>query len=904
MKTIDQKVQNRKVGVCILIRQLFTFDMIITKNNYQNLKFSRCLNRKSITNKHLTFYIVSIGSNSKNFSKMSKYIYIIIFNFLFITTIAQNFQPQYKVLSDSLQISDFSFLKNEIGDAQIILLGETSHFEGAPLEVKAKIIEYLHTEMGFNTLAFESGSFSLNKAMEEIKKGKTGEEIFRKSLFGIWGNVKEFQSTAKYYSENHQNLKLFGFDINQTGQYAQDYLIDDMYQYLKRKNIHIKLPKLDFKLLIESYDGLVFDEEIILYEDFMAMMSTLIVNIEKKETSTEDFYWKIHIRNLKAYSMLFNPNISEASIKADSKSYIKEIATLFNLDQNDLIEIGAHGFFVGKGDNFRDNIMAQNLLDYIERFPTEKIICWGANAHFINDMKSVSYPIIKDFIPMGSFLKKKLGDQVYSLGIITASDKIERNNIAAVTPIIEHSFEYFLIKTQQKHLFISSKQEAMKAEKKVRFFSNKSFVKGKLNEFHDGYLFIDDVSLSNALETKFKENRYTKRKNNTKATPRIIDSKTKEALAYVNVIVEGSHVGVISNEDGYLEANIGIQYQENIILISHLGYEELRIPYNQLNGVIELKPSVISLDEIVLKQQLIANAIMKNCVKKFKNNFPDHKMSFKRHFHVTVNKKDSLLFDLEFITRGHNKGYHRHWRTINELQEVKWNKESNEKPAWIQEFIYIQENAIMDGNYLQARKWKKFNFTLKESIVLNDRWLYVIDFITAKDFYTYTNRRTKSNYSGTLYIDQEDFGIVKVKENWKFKTPSHLDLNNKNIDSLENIIHLNDQIPHIKHREGWAKSYTQSFIHHETQITTYQKANNGYYYQKSSDLLAVGTLVNSNERHKYTEATRIDFYDYEITSPQVLNAANDKKWQFKYYKYNPEFWAKFDLKNINWFNKP
>lgn len=830
--------------------------------------------------------------------KINKCVFSIISFFLYLHVVGQNFSPHYSILSDSLDKADFQFLKNEIGKAQVVLLGETSHFEGGVFEIKAEIIKYLHEEMGFTTLAFESGTFSMTKAMQEIEKNKTGKEVFKKSLFGIWGNVNEFQSTASYYQEHYKHLKLFGFDLSPTGEYASNYLIDEVYQYLKRKEVGIPLSKLDFKLLFEGFEGFVFDEEIIQYVDFINMMDGIIESVKKKGDSIDDFYWKMNVQNMKAYAMLFDPNITEEFKRKDKEVYIKELVTLFDLDENNLIEIGLHGFFVGEGDNVRDEIMAENLLAYIEKFPNEKIVCWGANAHFINEMSSVDFPIIKDFKPMGSILKNELGDKLYSLAIVTASEEIDRNNILAKTPIQENSFEDFLMKINERNVFVSSGQEAMNTEKNVRFFSNKAFVKGNLNEFHDGYLFTEDVRPSTVLEENMQEDRYQKTNNAKIFSTQIVDGKTKEPLSYVNVIVEGSHIGTISDENGFLELDVQEKYQNGVILVSHLGYEELRMPYKKLNGVIELTASVFSLDEVVIRKRLSANEIMKNCVKRFRDNYPDHKMSFKRHFQVAVNKGDSLLFDLEFITQGHNKGYHRHWRTINELREYKWNKRPKDEPVWIQEFIYISENSIMDGKYLQARKWKKFDFISKEPILMNDRWVYVVDFKTDKDFYTYTNRRTKSIYSGTLYIDQEDFGIVKVKENWKFDNPIYSKLKSK--DSLKALNELNTGLRALRHK-GWAKSYYQSFIHHETQITTYQKANNEYYYQKSNDLLTVGTLINNEEQQKYIEATRIDFYDYVIKNPEVFESDNKENWQFKYHQYNSEFWKKNNQKGEKWF---
>lgn len=50
--------------------------------------------------------------------------------------------------------------------------------------------------------------------------------------------------------------------------------------------------------------------------------------------------------------------------------------------------------------------MADNLLAYIKQNPDEKIICWGANAHFVNNTNSIKEPIVKEFT--NGFLFKKL----------------------------------------------------------------------------------------------------------------------------------------------------------------------------------------------------------------------------------------------------------------------------------------------------------------------------------------------------------------------------------------------------------------------------------------------------------------------------------------------------------------
>src|SRR5690606_3277527 len=107
---------------------------------------------------------------------------------------------------------DFSFLKEELKGVQVLMLGEKSHFDGNVFEMKTKIIEYLYKEIGFKTIAFESGVYDVWKAQNEINKGTNVQLAFKNSLFTIWSDTNEFQSFVQFYDANKSNLKLFGFD--------------------------------------------------------------------------------------------------------------------------------------------------------------------------------------------------------------------------------------------------------------------------------------------------------------------------------------------------------------------------------------------------------------------------------------------------------------------------------------------------------------------------------------------------------------------------------------------------------------------------------------------------------------------------------------------------------------------
>lgn len=84
----------------------------------------------------------------------------------------------------------------------------------------------------------------------------------------------------------------------------------------------------------------------------------------------------------------------------------------------------------------------------------------------------------------------------------------------------------------------------------------------------------------------------------------VTDSITAEKLAYVSILLEGTTIGTTTDDNGVFSLNIPAK--ESILQVSYLGYAEKRITINpgktnRLN--IELVPSSISLNEVVIKPQ-------------------------------------------------------------------------------------------------------------------------------------------------------------------------------------------------------------------------------------------------------------------------------------------------------------
>src|SRR5690606_28489374 len=71
----------------------------------------------------------------------------------------------------------------------------------------------------------------------------------------------------------------------------------------------------------------------------------------------------------------------------------------------------------------------------------------------------------------------------------------------------------------------------------------------------------------------------------------IIDSKTQEAIEFVNIGIQNKNKGTISNLDGKFSLKIPKELSNDSLTISHVNYETLKIPIRNIqNKTLSLEP--------------------------------------------------------------------------------------------------------------------------------------------------------------------------------------------------------------------------------------------------------------------------------------------------------------------------
>ena len=674
---------------------------------------------------------------------MNKIVFGVLLSFFFWSANAQDFDPKVLVLPENPTYKDFLFLKDELKDVQVVLLGERTHFDGNVFEMKTEIVKYLYEALGFRTIAFESGVYDVWKAQQNIRLGTPSGVAFEKSLFAVWSRTKEFESFTTFFEEHKTELKVIGFDNQITGEYGEQELIKDLYDYCELYGLGLKLKKDDLELQLESIiNSGVFDEGDMSYEKYKNSLTDLLKSIERKPKEEVHFYWKQIVGNL---------------LSIGENSYFEKEAILSS-------------FNTTADDNFRDKQMGANLLAYIKAHPGEKIICWGANNHFVNDMSSIETAVVREHVPMGAYLKRELGGKVYSLASITAADSIYLNKVWNKTAVKAHSFEGFLKNKNELHLFVSSKQDGMKQPQLNRLFSPITFIPSRLDLLHDGYLFFKEVKPSTFIEHE-----------------------------------EGVRALSVELADSSLEKTYKTDAQEE-----QLGPEE-----NVLDEVV-----------IISYPKKFTYSVVRKAIENISQNYPVASFNSEQYSNIDVRVGHATVTNLDFITTQYDRGYHQVDRNSKQLKEVRWNSKEDYVPKNIREFWSLSyNNPIMYARFLNIRKSKKFVFRINEIKLYNDKKVYVVDFSIPRTHFTYTHRSIPSAFSGTLYINQDDYAVVKVIENWTF-------IENPDESSYETY--------------GWIEKYVRKKITTETVTTSFEKINDRYYLS-SSEIEISGTLYRQDK---------------------------------------------------------
>jgi erythromycin esterase len=295
--------------------------------------------------------------------------------------------------------SDLQPLKAAIGSARVVMLGEQSHGDGTTFLAKARLIAFLHQEMGFDVLAWESGFWGVRQAWQHVLAGEAVIPASRLAIFGVWSRSEEVLPTFDYVRETvgtARPLEMAGFDNQDAGVLARDSLHLLMERFARR----IGSPVAD-------------DPE------WPAAAATL-----QHLARTGDFDTKPQPadqeRLLRLLAALRTDATAKAGTDRDALFWTQALESIASFAQ--MSWAAKPGAVSGQDASARDAQMGRNLVWLANVwYPGRKLIVWAASSHIARDVVQLRtpagvHPYALWNVHMGEEAYRTLGTQMYALG--------------------------------------------------------------------------------------------------------------------------------------------------------------------------------------------------------------------------------------------------------------------------------------------------------------------------------------------------------------------------------------------------------------------------------------------------------------------------------------------------------
>ena len=382
----------------------------------------------------------------------------------------------------SSKFEDLEMLKPLLHDKRIVFLGESSHGVAQFNLAKTRLIQFLHQEMGYNVLAFESGMGNVMNAQGKIDK-QAALQTMKDAIFGVWWTKETLPlfEYAKTTQASEKPLVLAGFDIQQQGAFMNGDWLQNAQLAQQFSDAEKQLAEWSSSKDLKGYQK---EKTAIInvYKQVKAQVQTKEKELQKAYPN------ELHIMKLMERTLADRIRLADEYVELTIQSNIE-------IEQNKI-----ESFL--KTMEWRDQAMMENLLWLAEEvYPTEKFIVWAHNDHIRKAQSEVMgspYPVKL----MGERLPDIYKKYSYVLGLYMTSGETANNmgESMAVLPPIKGSIEDIVSSNNKPYSFIDLRNRQNERGNSWMFEPRLTYSWGIMQESlvprdqYDGILLIDKVN--------------------------------------------------------------------------------------------------------------------------------------------------------------------------------------------------------------------------------------------------------------------------------------------------------------------------------------------------------------------------------------------------------------------------
>jgi erythromycin esterase len=356
--------------------------------------------------------------------------------------------PVSSIDPGTVDFAELEPLRAAIGDCRIVMLGEATHGDGPVFSAKIRLIKFLHQRMGFDVLAFESGFYDMRRAGADVRSGKDPEQALATALFVDWSASTQTRPLWRYLAEQRnagRPLELAGFDMQFTGSASTDHLLKDLDEFLSRAGLPPEAETAASR--VKAALALVFEDP-----GFIAKGS----EFQKVKPEDQAEALTAHNALAEALASLSLPGEPERLERDYWVQLLKSSASFLEMNWR-IDPLAMDDKTRDWAINLRDRQMGDNFVWLAKQaYPDRKIIVWAATGHIIRQRYSHTNAY-GPAVPMGDWIDKVLGPEVYSVGFTAYEGwwgTVEMPMPAEAPPAVRNSLEELLFSAGFAYAFL------------------------------------------------------------------------------------------------------------------------------------------------------------------------------------------------------------------------------------------------------------------------------------------------------------------------------------------------------------------------------------------------------------------------------------------------------------------
>jgi erythromycin esterase len=336
--------------------------------------------------------------------------------------IRANHQPVRSLVSTDF--SDLQFLKPLIGGRRLLQLGESSHGAREFSMAKVRLVKFLHQEMGFDVISFESGMFDCYNA-DRRRNSDDAETIMRRCIFRVWHTLEVKELFDYLASPAGQSLTLAGFDIQLSGGITDE----------------VSRPQLLRDALLPVDPGLA-----------ARMRATDSLTLHLIRTTGMATYLAAHGERLSPLYDSVATLIDANRVRIAAASGRPELPLVAARAARNHIEFIRSQITASL--LIRDAGMAGNMTFLLDTlYPGRKIVAWAHNAHIRHDSPAIPG---NEQLVMGYEVAGRHRNDMYTIGFYMGAG-VSANNLRAplyVVPPAANSLEAIMLRAERRFAFV------------------------------------------------------------------------------------------------------------------------------------------------------------------------------------------------------------------------------------------------------------------------------------------------------------------------------------------------------------------------------------------------------------------------------------------------------------------